>query len=311
MRAVGSATIDPLALVAALRSHSPIVCKSPCQHIEVEQHRITSTIRSQSRGHRHRNDLSTKATRKIAPRLPSEPHRRRVQACNGRTMRAAIVRRASGARAARERCASGARAARERCASGARAATFTRTPPLTHALEPVDPASNIARACARARGPHALASSDSPARLTRSVFARDDHAVSWLLRGDGHRYRANSEARLFKILFQPREGALWSTVTGPSGAPVTIPIRASAATFLAAVGGILGSYQLVPCDLTGRPRGTAPERIDLDKAATLARFRAPPPPVQLRRREPQRKPRRGEPVASIERLRRRPGGDGS
>lgn len=136
--------------------------------------------------------------------------------------------------------------------------------------------------------------------------------MAWLLRTDGRRYRAHADARVFRILYQPREGALWSTVAANNGTPVSIAVGASAATFLAAVGGIPGSYQLVPCDHAGRPRGTSPQRVDLDAvtAVSLVRFRAPPA-SPVRRRQHQGQPRPVEPSPGIERLRRRhQGGDG-
>lgn len=136
---------------------------------------------------------------------------------------------------------------------------------------------------------------------------------AWLRKADGGAYRRNPDARAFEILFQPREGALWSTLRIADGTPVTLPLSPTPAAFLAAVAGTPGSYQLVPCDFAGRQCGDPPQRIDLDlvtgtdpDAFIDALDRAPPPPLRPRRRfsAPAPRPPDREPPGVAE-LRRR------
>jgi hypothetical protein len=134
---------------------------------------------------------------------------------------------------------------------------------------------------------------------------------AWLRKADGGAYRRNPDAREFEILFQPREGALWTTVRAPDGTPTMLPLNPTPVAFLAAVAGAPGSYQLVPRDLAGRQRGDPPQRIDLvtgtDPDAFIAALdRTRPPPIGLRRRFPEPAPQPPDGVpASIDELRRR------
>ncbi len=135
----------------------------------------------------------------------------------------------------------------------------------------------------------------------------------WLMRSDGQPYRCHADARVFEVVFQPAEGALWRPVCQPDGRPIVLPLTVTPAAFVAAVASAPGVYQLVPCDLAGVQRGDPPQRIDLDAAGALNTApRAIPIPLTPHLQRPRASATALEPTAqparlpaSIERLRRR------